>query len=106
MNQESYTRNDLAAELSKQIGCSVEQTKITIEHFIKAVSGALAAGKKVEFRGFGVITVVRRKEKVGRNPKNPESGLYRIPPHNVVRFRAGRVLDAAINREVEAAVSA
>jgi integration host factor subunit beta len=67
---------------------------------------ALSEGKKVEFRGFGVLQVVQRKQKIGRNPKDPSGGTYTIPPRAVVKFRAGKELDETINREGEAAVSA
>jgi integration host factor subunit beta len=103
---DSYTRGDLAADLSQKEGCSVEKARGTIETIIQAVSRALAGGRKVEFRGFGVLEVIRRKEKVGRNPKNPEQGTYQIPPRNVVKFRTGKELDETLNREGEAAVSA
>jgi integration host factor subunit beta len=106
MSDNSYTRSDLAADLSHKEGCSIEKARGTIENIIKAVSGALAIGRKVEFRGFGVLEVTRRKEKVGRNPKAPEQGTYRIPPRNVVKFRTGKELDETLNREGEAAVSA
>lgn len=106
MSQQSFTRNDLAVDLSSRTGCSVESAKGTVEHVINAMATALATGKKVEFRGFGVLEVVTRKEKVGRNPKDPSSGTYRIPPRAVVKFRAGKELDETLNRESEAAVSA
>jgi integration host factor subunit beta len=103
MKQDSFTRSDLAASISAKRGCTVESARQTIEDFLSAVTTALSSGKKVEFRGFGVIEVVKRKEKVGRNPKAPEKGTYRIPPRNVVRFRTGKELDETLNQEAESA---
>lgn len=34
---------------------------------IKSMKGALAPGERIEFRGFGVFTVVPRKSGIGRN---------------------------------------
>jgi integration host factor subunit beta len=106
MSQPSFTRNDLATELAARQNCSVESAKATVEHIITAVSSALSAGKKVEFRGFGVLEVVQRKPKIGRNPKDPSGGTYTIPARAVVKFRAGKELDETLNREGQAAVSA
>jgi integration host factor subunit beta len=106
MSQQSFTRNDLAVDLAARLNCSVESAKATVEHVIGGIQTALSQGKKVEFRGFGVLEVVRRKEKIGRNPKDPSSGTYTIPPRNVVKFRPGKELDETLNRESEAAVSA
>jgi nucleoid DNA-binding protein len=106
MSQPSFTRNDLAVDLAARQNCSVEAAKVTVEHVIAAVQGALASRKKVEFRGFGVLEVVQRKAKIGRNPKDPSQGTYTIPPRAVVKFRAGKELDETLNREGEAAVPA
>lgn len=103
MKQDSFTRSDLAVSISEKRGCTVESARQTIEDFLSAVTAALSSGKKVEFRGFGVIEVVRRKEKVGRNPKAPQNGTYRIPPRNVVRFRTGKELDETLNQEAVSA---
>jgi integration host factor subunit beta len=100
---QSYTRSDLAAELSQKAGCTVDGARTTVEHVLSSVTTALSSGKKVEFRGFGVLEVVKRKEKVGRNPKAPEQGTYRIPSRNVVKFRTGKDLDATLNQEAVSA---
>jgi nucleoid DNA-binding protein len=100
---ENYTRNDLAEELSGKLNVSVETAKDTIEHIITAVSQALQRGNKVEFRGFGALQVITRKEKIGRNPRNPAAGTFMIPPRKVVRFRTGRDLDRSLNPEEAAA---
>lgn len=106
MSQPSFTRSDLAADLAVRLNCSVESARSTVEHFINSVQTALASGKKVEFRGFGVLEVVQRKPKIGRNPKDPSGGTYTIPARAVVKFRAGKELDETLNREGQAAVSA
>lgn len=99
MSQQSYTRSDLAAEISQKRGCTVEAARTTIEDVLTAVTAALKEGKKVEFRGFGVFDVVERKAKIGRNPKDPASGTFQIPPRNVVKFRTGKELDTTLNPE-------
>jgi integration host factor subunit beta len=106
MSQPSFTRNDLAVDLAARLNCSVESAKTTVEHVIGGISSALSEGKKVEFRGFGVLEVVQRKQKIGRNPKDPSGGTFTIPPRAVVKFRAGKELDETLNREGEAVVPA
>jgi nucleoid DNA-binding protein len=76
---QSYTRSDLAAELSQKAGCTVDGARTTVEHVLSSVTTALSSGKKVEFRGFGVLEVVKRKEKVGRNPKGSRAGHVSNP---------------------------
>lgn len=101
MNQ-SFTRSDLALHLSKSTDCSVEKAKKVVDDVIESIADALKSGRKVEFRGFGVLEVVGRREKIGRNPKNPTAGTYKIPARNVVKFRLGKELDEALNTSAAA----
>lgn len=102
MNQ-SFTRSDLAIHISQSTDCSVEKAKKVVDDVIQAVANALKSGRKVEFRGFGVLEVVGRREKIGRNPKNPKAGTYKIPARNVVKFRLGKELDESLNPSEAAA---
>ena len=50
---------------------------------------ALAEGRNVELRNFGVFEVQKRKARVGRNPNRPETDVV-IPTRAVVKFKAGK----------------
>lgn len=93
----AYTRNDLADDLADKLGVPVSQSKQVVEYIIDRLGAVMAAGRKVEFRGFGILVPQVRKSKVGRNPKHPEAGTYTIPARKVVRFRVGKELDAKLN---------
>ena len=50
---------------------------------------ALAEGRNVELRNFGVLEVQRRKSRIGRNPNKPETD---VPiPERAVRYRTPAV---------------
>ena len=59
----------------------------------------------MELRNFGVFKIEIRKERIGRNPKDPSVDI-RIPARKVVKFRSGKEmknqLDAAASAEAEA----
>lgn len=93
----NYTRNELALELSKRLAIPVDRAKGVVDQTLAVLGDALVAGKKIEFRGFGILDVVRRKAKVGRNPKKPTAGEYQIPARNMVRFRVGKQLFDRLN---------
>ena len=42
-------------------------------------------------RNFGVFKIETRKQRIGRNPKNPGVDIQ-IPERSVVKFRAGKEL--------------
>jgi len=93
----NFTRNKLAHDLHQRLAIPVDRAKGIVDQTLDALSNALAEGKKVEFRGFGIFEVVQRKPKVGRNPRHPEAGQYQIPARRMVRFRIGKQLFALLN---------
>ena len=93
----NFTRNELANTLSQRLAIPVDRAKGVVDQTLDALAEALAAGQKVEFRGFGIFDVVNRKPKIGRNPKNPSAGQYQIPARRMVRFRVGKQLFDKLN---------
>lgn len=61
-----------------------------VDTVIQAMKQALADGKRIELRGFGVFQVRDRKKGVGRNPKTGEE--VKIAPGKTVRFKPGKEL--------------
>jgi len=55
-----------------------------------AMKEALAEGKRIELRGFGVFQVRERKKGVGRNPKTGVE--VELTPGKTVRFKPGKDL--------------
>lgn len=93
----NFTRNELATVLSQRLALPVDRAKGIVDQTLLILTETLAAGQKVEFRGFGIFDVVNRKPKVGRNPKNPAAGQYQIPARRMVRFRVGKQLFDLLN---------
>jgi nucleoid DNA-binding protein len=59
------------------------------------IAEAVALGKKVELRNFGVFEVKIRRARVGRNPNSPATDV-RIPPRAVVKFKPGKEMRDAV----------
>lgn len=92
----TYTRNEIVTELSTKLNVPAEQARKIVEEILDCLTRALQRGDKVTFRDFGLFHVKMRKAKVGRNPKQPGKS-YSIPARRVVRFKAGKCLDALLN---------
>jgi nucleoid DNA-binding protein len=66
------------------------QAAEAVDAILEAMKRALAEGKRIELRGFGVFQVRDRKKGVGRNPK---TGIeVAITPGKTVRFKPGKEL--------------
>lgn len=72
-------------------GLSLKESRAAVELTLEALEGALAEGRNVELRNFGVFHLQRRKARVGRNPANPNDTVH-IPERVIVKFRIGKVL--------------
>jgi DNA-binding protein HU-beta len=66
-----------------------------IETTFTLMGSALKRGEKVQMVNFGSWKRLRRKARVGRNPKTGQQ--LSIPARNVVKFSAGQELLSSIN---------
>ncbi len=83
------TKRDLVVRISEETGL-VQQTVLeVVQKTLDYIAEALAKGKKVELRNFGVFEVKIRRARVGRNPNAPAADV-RIPPRAVVKFKPGK----------------
>ncbi|HAS82142.1 MAG TPA: integration host factor subunit beta [Verrucomicrobia bacterium] len=89
------TKRDLVVRISKETGIPQQDVFVVIQKTLDYISEAMEQGDHVEFRDFGVFDVCRRKRRIGRNPNNPGVAVP-IPEHNVVRFRAGKLMRARV----------
>ncbi|NLF22978.1 MAG: HU family DNA-binding protein [Lentisphaerae bacterium] len=91
------TRRDLAQELQNRVGRSRAAGEMLeyVQTMIDCLADALAEGRHIEFRDFGVFSTVERKARIGRNPRRP-GDLFAIPARRVIKFKPARKLLARI----------
>jgi nucleoid DNA-binding protein len=103
------TKRDLVIRISNETGLVQQQVLDVIQKTLDYISAALATGKKVELRNFGVFEVKVRKARVGRNPNAPETDVP-IPQRAVVKFKPGKEMRETVIKltpeQVEAALKA
>lgn len=66
-----------------------------VQQTLDEIADALAVGKNVELRNFGVFEVQVRKSRIGRNPNKPERDVV-IPQRAVIKFKSGKELKARL----------
>lgn len=93
------TRKDLALAIRDRLGikATVNEMSQYVDATLECISEALAAGRHLEFRGFGTLEVVTRKARLGRNPRAPEK-TYKVPERRVVAFKPAAGLLAAVEK--------
>ena len=108
----TVTKRDLATRVRLTLKPDVKMHQAlvadVITHTLDAIRDALVNGNTVELRNFGVFKIEIRKERIGRNPKDPSVDI-RIPARKVVKFRSGKEmknqLDAAASAEAQASAA-
>lgn len=66
-----------------------------LDTFFDQVAGRLAAGGRVELRGFGAFSTRERDARKGRNPRTGES--VDVPGKRVPYFKPGKEMRARLN---------
>lgn len=90
------TRSELIQKLQKQdAGLTAQQAEASVESIFNTILEKLAAGGRVELRGFGVFTTRQRAPRTGRNPRT--GAQVSITQKRVPFFKAGKQLNDRLN---------
>lgn len=89
------TKKKLIQIISQDKQMHPNDVRQVIQSFLDQMTETLAEGFRLEFRDFGVFEVVRRKQKIGRNPKNAAVPIV-IPARFAVKFTPGKKMRKVI----------
>src|SRR4051812_16363186 len=93
----NLTKREIVLEIYRKSGFPQKQIVDTVQQTLDIIQKALAGGRNVELRNFGVLEVQVRKQRVGRNPNKPEATVV-IPQRAVVKFKSGKVLKQQLKK--------
>lgn len=91
------TKRDIVVRISEESGMQQQKVLEIVQKTLDYIGEALALGRKVELRNFGVFEVKVRKARIGRNPNAPETDVP-IPRRAVVKFKAGKEMRELVLR--------
>lgn len=97
----TMTKKKLISSISQAQGIHPNHVRNVIQKFLDATTEALAQGDRLELRDFGVLQVVERKPKIGRNPKNASVPI-KIPARRAVKFTPGKRMRRLIEKPLKA----
>jgi nucleoid DNA-binding protein len=98
MNKPKFTRNGIQAIMIAS-GIKPEQARTLTDSIIEAMTEALAAGKVIEFRGFGTLEPRTRKAQIRHNPRT--MAPVDVPARIVIFFKPGQELKKELNGKGE-----
>ena len=95
MSSDNLTKRDIVLEIYEKTKLPQKEVREIVQLTLDVIAEALAKGQSVELRNFGVFEVQIRKERIGRNPNEPEKDVI-IPERAVVKFKSGKELKESL----------
>lgn len=90
------TKSELIEALAaKQNQLTQKDIDAAVKTLLEHMSQALAAGERIEIRGFGSFSLHHRPARTGRNPKTGET--VNLPAKHVPHFKPGKELRDRVN---------
>ena len=93
----NLTKRDIVVDIYQQTNCPQKTVQNIVQLTLDNIADALAEGRHVELRNFGVFEVQVRKARIGRNPNKPKKDVI-IPKRAVIKFKAGKDLKAKLKK--------
>lgn len=90
-------KQDIVHHVIERTGLPRTKAEAAVDTVFEGLKQALAAGERIELRGFGVFSVRARKTGIGRNPRTGTE--VSITPGKAVRFKPGKELHALQGEE-------
>ncbi len=84
------TKSELIEKLAQAEGLTAKAAELAVDTVIESLEDCLAAGDRVEIRGFGALKVKNYDGYQGRNPKTGKP--IRIDPKKLPVFKMGKEL--------------
>lgn len=96
----TVTKKDLIEQITERTGLKRNDVRTVVHETLELIVEELAAGKRIEFRDFGVFDVRARAPRIAQNPKTLER--VDVPAKRSVRFKAGRLMKLKVEDTAEA----
>tara|TARA_B100000029_G_scaffold166032_1_gene162268 strand:+ start:9626 stop:9919 length:294 start_codon:yes stop_codon:yes gene_type:complete len=97
MIKKNITRSDLSEKIYKKIGFSKKFSSEFIDSFFEFLITELIISKKIKISSFGTFEVVKKKERIGRNPKTKIEAI--ISSRKIVKFKPSLIFKKKINNK-------
>lgn len=94
---ENLTKRDIVLEIYEELKIPQKEVRKAVQMTLDIIAKALAEGRNVELRNFGVFEVQVRKSRIGRNPREPGKDVV-IPDRAVVKFKSGKELRESLKQ--------
>lgn len=89
------TKADIVDIISSSTGITKIETEAVVNGFMDTIIDAMKKGDSIELRGFGTFKVVKRAQRVARNPKTNEEVI--VPQQHVPVLKVSKDFKKAVD---------
>ena len=94
--KKTLTKKDLANTINNKLGYSKEEAKSFTQVFFNSIITNIVKEKKLKITNLGKFSLIKKKARMGRNPKTKEEAL--ITERYVISFKFSKLLRDKINK--------
>ena len=95
MQKKNFTKKDISNKIYKKLGFSKNFSSGFIDTFLESIISEVIKNDKIKITSFGTFKVLKKKERLGRNPKTKEKAL--ITSRKTLKFSASSLLRKKLN---------
>mgnify|MGYP001353797996 CR=1 FL=1 len=95
MKRDNLSKNYLLKKIYYRLGIPHSFSKKILNYFLDIIIIGLIRDDKVKITGFGTFKILKKKSRIGRNPKTKESKV--ISSRDVVLFKPSKEFKALVN---------
>jgi DNA-binding protein HU-beta len=89
------TKADIVDVIASSTGLTKVETEAVVNGFMETVIDAMKRGEHIELRGFGSFKVVKRAQRVARNPKTNEKVI--VPEQYVAVLKMSKIFKGQVD---------
>ena len=93
------TKADIVSIISSSTGLSKVETEAVVSGFMETIMDAMKRGETIELRGFGSFKVVKRAQRMARNPKTNQEVV--VPEQYVPTLKMSKDFRKAVHESMK-----
>ena len=95
----NINKKNISTNISKNTGLPIRLIENILDSSIQIIINILSQYKILKIKNFGTFRILKKNERIGRNPKNKI--LYKIDSRYVIVFRTSNYLKNKLNNDQE-----
>tara|TARA_B100000029_G_C17404297_1_gene898209 strand:+ start:79 stop:372 length:294 start_codon:yes stop_codon:yes gene_type:complete len=95
MLKKNFTRKEMSNKIYQTLGFSKNVSSKIVDEFFEALIVELINSNKVKISSFGTFEVIKKNERLGRNPKTKVES--KISSRRVIRFKPSLYFKKKLN---------